>query len=95
MNDSIEEKTKEIWHGKRMHGQLPRNFDEKLLDIEQSYRSPKSDDIKRETQSTIMATQDQAIGTNYFKNKISKEEIENKCQLCKQHEETIDDLTSE
>ena len=49
MNDSIEEKTKEIWHGKGMHGQLPRNFDEKLLDIEQSYRSPKSDDIKRET----------------------------------------------
>jgi len=29
---------KERWHGKRMHGQLPRNLDEKLVDIEQSYR---------------------------------------------------------
>ena len=38
MKDSIEEKTKERWHGKRMHGQLPRNLDEKLVDIEQSYR---------------------------------------------------------
>ena len=41
-----------------------------------------------------MATEDQAINTNYFKNKIFKEEIESKCRLCKQHEETIDPLTS-
>ena len=32
------EKTGERWHGKRMHGQLPHNLDEKLVDIEQSYR---------------------------------------------------------
>ena len=41
-----------------------------------------------------MAAQDQAISTNYFKNKILKQEIESKCRLCKQHEETIDHLTS-
>jgi hypothetical protein len=38
MKDSIAEKTKETWHGKRMHGQMPRSLDEKLVDIEQSYR---------------------------------------------------------
>jgi hypothetical protein len=41
-----------------------------------------------------VAAQDQAINTNYFKNKILKEEVDSKCQLCKQHEETIDHLTS-
>jgi len=35
MKDSIAEKTKERWHGKRMHGQLPCSLDEKLEDIEQ------------------------------------------------------------
>jgi hypothetical protein len=45
MKDSIAEKTKERWHRKRMHGQLPRNLDEKLMDIEQSYRWLKSGDI--------------------------------------------------
>jgi hypothetical protein len=50
--------------------------------------------VKGETESTIVAAQDQAIGTNYFKNRILKEELESKCQLCKQHEETIDHLTS-
>ena len=60
------------------------------MDIEQSYRWLKSGDIKGETESTIVAAQDQAISTNNFKTKILKEEIESKCQLCKQHEETID-----
>jgi len=77
-----------------MHGQLPRNLDEKLVDIEQSYRWLKSGDIKGETESTIVAAQDQVISTNNFKNKILKEENENECRLCKQHEETIDHLTS-
>ena len=56
--DIIAEKTKERWHGKRMHGQLPRNLDEKLVDIEQSYRWLKSGDIKGQTESTILAAQD-------------------------------------
>ena len=54
----------------------------------------KCGDNMGETESTTVATQDQAISTNYFKNKILKEKIESKCRLCKQHEETIDHLTS-
>ena len=94
IKESIAEKTKERWHGKRTHGQLPRNLDEKLVDIELSYRWLKSGDIKRETESTIVAAKDQEISTNYFKNKILKEKTESKCRLCKQHEETIDHLIS-
>jgi hypothetical protein len=63
------------------------------VDNEQSYQWLKFGDIRGETESTIVAPQDQAVSTNYFKNKILKEEIDSKCQLCKQHEETIDHLT--
>ena len=73
---------------------MPRNLDEKLVDIEQSYRWLKFGDIKGETESKIVSAQDQEISTNYFKNKNLNEEIESKCRLCKQHEETIDHLTS-
>ena len=83
MKDSIAEKIKERWHGKRMQGQLTRSLDEKLVDTEQSYLWLKYCDIKGETESTIVAAQDQAISTNYFKNKILKKEIESKCRLCK------------
>jgi hypothetical protein len=41
-----------------------------------------------------VAAHDQVVSTNYFKNKILKEAIDSKCQLCKQHEETIESLTS-
>jgi len=38
MKDSIADKTKQRWHGKRMHGQFSHDLDEKMVDIEQSYR---------------------------------------------------------
>ena len=41
-----------------------------------------------------MATQDQAISTNYFKSKIFNKEIDNKCRLPKQHKETFHNLTT-
>jgi len=77
-----------------MHGQLPLNLDEEVVDIEQSYQWIKSGGIKEETQSTTVAAHDQTINTNYFKNKILKEEINSKCWSHNQHEETIDHLTS-
>jgi len=47
-----------------MHGQLPRKWDEKLVDIEQSYRWLISGDIKGETENRKVAAQDQTISTN-------------------------------
>jgi hypothetical protein len=64
------------------------------VDTEQSYRWLKSGDHKGETGNKIVAAQEQAISTNYFRKNILKEEIESKFRLCKQHEETIDHLTS-
>jgi hypothetical protein len=66
-----------------MHGQFPCSLEEKLVDKEQSYQWLKLGDIKGKTESTIVAAQDQAISTNYFKRKILKEETESRCRLCK------------
>jgi hypothetical protein len=49
---------------KRMHGQFTRSLDKKLVDREQSYRWLKFGNIKGETESTVVAAQDQAISTN-------------------------------
>ena len=65
---STAENTKERWRGKMMHGQLLRALDEKLVNIEQSYRWLKSEDIKGETESTIVAAEDKVISTKYFRN---------------------------
>jgi hypothetical protein len=52
---------------KRMHGQFLRSLDDVLADKEQTYWQLKFGDIKGETESLIVAAQDQALGTNYFK----------------------------
>jgi hypothetical protein len=94
IKDSIAEKTKEKWRRKRVYRQFLCSKDKKLVDNEQSYQWLKFGNIKGETESTIVTAQDQAISTNCVKNKILKEEVDSKCRLCKQHEETIDHLTS-
>jgi hypothetical protein len=43
------------------------------VDIEQSYQWLKSGDFEGEIESTIVATEDQASSTNYYKNKTLKE----------------------
>ena len=53
-----------------MHGQFPSNLEEKLVDLEQSYRWLKSGDMKGETESTIVAAQDQAISTTILRIKF-------------------------
>jgi len=40
-------------------------------------------DIKGETESTVVAAQDQALSTNCFKKNILKEETESKCDYVK------------
>jgi hypothetical protein len=49
--------------------------------------------ITTTTTVTITAARDQAISINYFQKKILKQEVESRCQLCKEYEETIDHLT--
>jgi hypothetical protein len=66
------EKTKEKLQGKRMHGKFPHNLEEKLVDKEQSHRWLKFRDMRGKTESTVVAAEDQAISTNYSKNKFLK-----------------------
>jgi hypothetical protein len=63
---------KERWEAKTLHGEFPRSLDEGLIDKEQSYLWLKFGDIKGETESVIMADQDQAINTNYLRKNFEK-----------------------
>ena len=51
--------------------------------------------LKRETESLIVAAQDQALRTNYRKARIEKSSNDAKCRLCKIRDETISHLVSE
>jgi hypothetical protein len=62
-----------------VHGQFPRGLDEKLVGREQSYRWLKFEDMNGGTGSTVVAVQYELL-----KERILKEEIESKWQLCQE-----------
>jgi hypothetical protein len=47
-----------------------------------------------ETESEIVAAQDQALQTKYYATKMLNTETDSKCRLCQQFDETIDYIMS-
>jgi len=77
-----------------MHGQYIRNIDRQLISEEDMFLWPSKRDLKAETESEIVAAQDQAIQTKYYATKILNTGTDNKCRLCQQFDEKIDHIIS-
>ena len=61
---------------------------------EQSWVWVQNGDLKRETESLIVAAQNQSIRTNLVKAKIDKTQKDTPCRLCKRADESIDHVVS-
>ena len=55
----------------------------------------KKGNLKRETESLLIAAQDNDIRTNYVKARIDKTQQNSKCRLCVDRDETINHIISE
>jgi len=85
---------KNKWKTKVMHGQYIRKLDRPLISEEDTFLWLSKADLKAETESEIVAAQDQAIQTKYYATKILNTETDSKCRLCQQFDETIDHIMS-
>jgi len=88
----LREVLKNKWKNKVMHGQYIRNIDRQLISEEDTFLLLSKGDLKAETESEIVAAQDQAIRTKYYATKILNKETDSKCRLCLQFDETIDHI---
>jgi hypothetical protein len=52
------------------------------------------ENLKAETESEIVAAQNQTIQTEYYATKILNTQTDSKCRLCQQFDETIDHIIS-
>jgi hypothetical protein len=82
------------WKNKVMHGQYIRNIDRQLISEEDRFLWLSKGDLKAETDSEIVAAQDQPIKTKYYATKLLNTETDSKCRLCQQFDETIDHIIS-
>ena len=59
------ESLKEKWENKILHGQYIRNIDRQLISEEDAFFWVSKGDLKAETESEIVAAQDQVLQTKY------------------------------
>ena len=92
MKRSKKEKRLEDWEEKVLHGQYLRQTKEVRSD--QCWAWLQNGDLKRETESLIVAAQNQSIGTNLVKAKIDKSRGDSLCRMCRKVDESIDHIVS-
>jgi hypothetical protein len=85
---------KKKWKNKVMHGQYIRNMNRQLICEEDMFLWLSKGDVKAETESEIVAAQDQALHTKYYATQILNTETDRQCRLCQQFDETIDHIIS-
>ena len=64
----------------------------KELRSKQSWVCLQHEDLKRETESLIVAAQNQSIRTNLVREKINKSQKNMLCRLCKKTDEIIEQV---
>ena len=83
----------EKYEGKLLHGQFRKATQE--VRSKRSWDWLKKVYLKKETESTIVAAQDQALRTRYFRNAVYRENVESICRVCGAADETVAHIVSE
>ena len=89
---SKKEKRLENWEEKVLHGQYFRRTKEVRSD--QCWAWLQNGDLKRETESLVVAAQNQSIRINLVKAKINKSQGDSFCRVCRKADESIDHIVS-
>jgi hypothetical protein len=75
------ESLKNKWESKLMRGQYIRSMDRQLIGEKDKFLWLSRGELKGETESEIIAAQDQALQTKYHATKILHTETNSKCRL--------------
>ena len=84
---------KQKWEGKQLYGRFKRLINNTSHD--KTWTWLRKGNFKRETESLLIAAQNNAIRTNYIKARIDKMQQNSKCRLSGDRDETINHIISE
>ncbi len=79
---------------KALHGKFFKYRNEPFVDKEPSLAWLRSSGLKGETESLIIAAQDQAFNTRYHQRKILNLQVDGRCRMCGVTEETVSHIIS-
>ena len=84
---------KQKWEEKQLYGRFKRLISN--VSHEKAWVWLRKGNIKRKTESLLIASQNNAIRTNDIKARIDKTQQNSKCRLCHDRDETINHIISE
>ena len=84
---------KQKWEGKQLHRRFKRLINN--ISHEKTWTGLIKGNFRRETESLLIAAQDNAVRTNHIKARIDKTQQNSKCRLCGDRDETINHIISE
>ena len=84
---------KQKWEGKQLYGRFKRLINN--ISHDKTWTWLRKGNFKRETESLLIAVQDNAIRTNHIKARIDKTQQNSKCRLCGDRDETINHIIRE
>ena len=83
---------KQKWEGKQVYGRFKRLINN--ISHQKIWTWLRKGNLKIETESLLIAAQDNAIRTNHIKARIDKTQQNSKCRLCGDRDETINHIIS-
>ena len=83
---------KQKWEGKQLHGRFKRLIN---ISLDKTWTWLRKGNFKKETESLLIAAQDNAVRTNHIKSRIDKTQQKSKYRLCGDRDETINHIISE
>ena len=93
MNNRMTITRKQKWEGKQLYGRFKRLINN--ISHDKTWTWLGKGNFKRETESLLIAAQDNAIRTNHIKARIDKTQQNSKCRLCGDRDDTINHIISE
>ena len=90
--EDLLERKRENLKRKNLHGVFFKNTE---FRDEQMWNWLRKGDLRKATEGTIMAAQEQAIRTRSIRHRIDNENISPLCRLCGERDETVAHLVSE
>ena len=87
MNKRMTITKKQKWERKQIYGRFKRLINN--ISLNKTWRWLRKGNFKRETESLLIAAQNNAVRINHINARINKTQKNSKCRLCGDRDETI------